>query len=77
MFLPGESQGRRSLGGCRLWGRTESDTTSNLAATVATAGSETQDWLLGGSGGWKDMVCSADAEFRVPGETDNLTLELN
>ena len=27
MFLPGESQGRRSLVGCRLWGRTESDTT--------------------------------------------------
>ena len=25
--LPGESQGRRSLVGCRLWGRTESDTT--------------------------------------------------
>ena len=27
VFLPGESQGRGSLGGCRLWGRTESDTT--------------------------------------------------
>ena len=27
MFLPGESQGRGSLVGCRLWGRTESDTT--------------------------------------------------
>ena len=27
MFLPGESQGRGSLMGCRLWGRTESDTT--------------------------------------------------
>ena len=27
VFLPGESQGRRSLVGCRLWGRTESDTT--------------------------------------------------
>ena len=26
-FLPGESQGRGSLAGCRLWGRTESDTT--------------------------------------------------
>ena len=26
MFLPGESQGRRSLVGCHLWGRTESDT---------------------------------------------------
>ena len=27
VFSPGESQGRRSLVGCRLWGRTESDTT--------------------------------------------------
>ena len=27
VFLPGESQGRRSLVGCRPWGRTESDTT--------------------------------------------------
>ena len=27
VFLTGESQGRRSLVGCRLWGRTESDTT--------------------------------------------------
>ena len=27
VFLPGESQGRRSLVGCGLWGRTELDTT--------------------------------------------------
>ena len=27
VFLPGESQGRRGLVGCCLWGRTESDTT--------------------------------------------------
>ena len=27
MFLPGEAQGQGSLVGCRLWGRTESDTT--------------------------------------------------
>ena len=26
VFLPGESQGRGSLVGCCLWGRTESDT---------------------------------------------------
>ena len=30
VFLPGESQGRGSLVGCRLWGRTE------LAMTEAT-----------------------------------------
>ena len=27
VFLPGESQGQRSLLGCCLWGRTELDTT--------------------------------------------------
>ena len=27
VFLPGESQGRGSLVGCRLWGRTKSDMT--------------------------------------------------
>ena len=27
VFLPGESQGWRSLVGCHLWGHTESDTT--------------------------------------------------
>ena len=27
VFLPGESQGQRSLVGCHLWGRTESDMT--------------------------------------------------
>ena len=27
VFLPGEFQGRGSLLGCRLWGRTESDVT--------------------------------------------------
>ena len=30
VFLPGESQGWRSLAGCRLWGLTESDTTERL-----------------------------------------------
>ena len=27
IFLPGESQGQKSLVGCRLWGHPESDTT--------------------------------------------------
>ena len=30
VFLPGESQGRGSLVGCRLWGCTESDTTEAM-----------------------------------------------
>ena len=35
VFLPGEPQGRGSLVGCRLWGRTESDTTEATAAAAA------------------------------------------
>ena len=38
MFLPGESQGQGSLVGCRLWVRTESDTTEETAAAAAVAG---------------------------------------
>ena len=34
VFLPGESQGRGSLVGCRLWGRTESDTTEVTYLTL-------------------------------------------
>ena len=34
VFLPGESLGWRSLVGCRLWGRTESDTTEATAAAA-------------------------------------------
>ena len=35
VFLPRESQGWGSLVGCRLWGRTESDTTEATAAAAA------------------------------------------
>ena len=37
VFLPGESQGQRSLVGCRLWGHTESDTTEATAAGESRA----------------------------------------
>jgi len=37
VFLPGESQGWGSLVDCRLWGRTESDTTEATAAAAAAA----------------------------------------
>ena len=30
VFFSGESQGRGSLGGCRLWGHTELDTTDAI-----------------------------------------------
>ena len=36
VFLPGESRGQGSLVGCRLWGRTELNTTEvTLAAEAA------------------------------------------
>ena len=33
VFLPGESQGRGCLMGCRLWGRTESDRLKRLSSS--------------------------------------------
>ena len=38
LFLPGESQGQRSLVGCRLWGRTVGHDWSDLAAAAAAIG---------------------------------------
>ena len=40
VFLPGESQEQGSLVGCRLWGRTESDTTE------VTLEQQQQQWNL-------------------------------
>ena len=40
VFLPGESQGRGSLVGCRLWGRTESDWSDWAAAAAAAFASD-------------------------------------
>ena len=37
VILPGESQGQKSLVGCCLWGRTESDMTEATAAAAAAA----------------------------------------
>ena len=37
VLLPGESQGQRSLVGCRLWGRTESDTTEQLSSSSSSS----------------------------------------
>ena len=37
VLLPGESQGRGSLVGCRLWRRTESDTTERLSSSNSVA----------------------------------------
>ena len=63
VFLPGESQGWGRLMGCRLWGRTELDTTE------ATQQHQ-QQWL-----GGKESTCSAgatgDAGF-IPGSGRSL-----
>ena len=37
VFLPGESQGRWSLMGCHLWGRTESETTERLSSSSSSS----------------------------------------
>ena len=40
VFLPGESQGQRSLVGCRLWGCTELDTTQVMQQQQRFMGSQ-------------------------------------
>ena len=48
VFLPGESQGWGSLVGCRLWGRSESDTTevtSQQQQHMQTTSCEMLDWM--------------------------------
>ena len=61
LFLPGESQGRQSLVGCHLWGRTESDTTESDLAAAAAALAFMEEFGRAGrhqaikhSAGWKD-----------------------
>ena len=64
-FLPGGSQRRRSLVGCRLWGRTELDTTeatwrqqqhtaSLVAQTVKNLPATPETWIP--SLGWEDPL---------------------
>ena len=43
VFLPGESQGRGSLVGFRLWGRTESDRLKRLSSSSSRVD---QNWLV-------------------------------
>ena len=44
VFLPGESQGRGSLVGCRLWRHTESDTTEAMQQQQQHNSSVTPSW---------------------------------
>ena len=54
MFLPGESQGQGSLMGCRLWDRTESDTTE----ATQWQQQESERGFPGGLDG-KESACNA------------------
>ena len=65
VLLPGESQGQGSLVGCRLWGRTESDTTQRLHFQLFTSAHWRRKWqsspvlLPGESQGQRSLVgCS-------------------
>ena len=42
VLLPRESQGRGSLMGCRLWGRTESDTLKQLSSSSSSSSSSSR-----------------------------------
>ena len=55
VFLPGESQGRGSLVGCRLWGRTESDTTQQQQQSM---------WGFPG-GTWEESTCQYKRRKRL------------
>ena len=56
VFLPRESQGRGSLVACCLWGRTELDTRSDLAAEATEGGEACLQQESEGSGLW-GVVC--------------------
>ena len=64
VFLPGESQGRGSLVGCRLWGRTESDTTE------ATQQQQRQHAVSG------DVIWCSHCGKNCGGSSKNLKKEL-
>ena len=46
LFLPGESQGRRSLVGCHLWGHTESDTTDMTSSSSSSSRVVRIKWIM-------------------------------
>ena len=61
VFLPGESQGRWSLVGCRLWGHTESDTPE------ATQQQRTVVLGFPGDSDSKPLACDAGDQGLIPG----------
>ena len=88
VFLPGESQGQGSLVGCRLWGRTESGTASDLAAAWRATNRKQQEiqcqWhkaqfqMLEHEVRWTDLDIAHDQVLRnsCPGLCKNCSLYL-
>ena len=66
VFLPGESQGQGSLVGCRLWGHTESDMTSDLAAAARRSGKEPLSYRHGHNEDWVMTFTQQVKAFQEP-----------
>ena len=67
VFLPGESQGRRSLVGCHLWGRRVGHDWSDVAAAAAVAESRKQTCIMGwlrGTNNWCKISETRSAPHR-------------
>ena len=62
MFLPGEPQGQGSLVGCRLWGRTESDTT--VYSQVLDPGESGWEGMTGVEEAWAPSLLPGESEPR-------------
>ena len=76
VFLPGESQGRGSLVGCRLWGHTESDTTEVLAAAASRKEKRPSFWWYkSGTCGLRQTIEATTFWFLNYGKS-SVTLEL-
>ena len=71
VFLPGESQGQGSLVGCRLWGRTESDTTEVTQQQQQQVEYGVPSWLSG-----KEFACNVGDLGLMPVSEDSLGKEM-
>jgi len=66
VFLPGESQGWRSLVGCCLWGRTESDTTAVYINDMIHIYLHIYDMGFPGGSDSKKSVCNSGDPGLIP-----------
>ena len=65
VFLPGESQGRRSLVGCHLSGRTEPDTTKRLTSSSSSSRSSPLCTLVGTAPSSSTLLCGCSHELVI------------